>query len=166
MHDLELKTDPRYREFKTKRDDLETTEALALVRARSRERETLIDNTSDLDVYDGRRRRSDYRGESGRKRGSIDDARREIIVARNDPDRYEKRKACMNQSSIPMEELSPSLPKKMILDRAWPPLDDVASVSVQNVSPSALVCKTVVSSELAQCPHEVEPPDYHVSTTT
>jgi hypothetical protein len=93
VHDLELKTDRKHKDFQNRRNDLENTEARALVRARSRDREILVDDESDLDVYDGRRRRSNYGGGSGRKRGSIDNSRREIIIGRDDRDRDHRRRS-------------------------------------------------------------------------
>ena len=42
VHDLELKTDRRYKDFRGRRDDLENTEAAVLVRARSRDRDRLV----------------------------------------------------------------------------------------------------------------------------
>jgi hypothetical protein len=93
VHDLELKTDRRHKDFQSRRNDLENTEALVLVRARSRDREILADDESDLDFYDGRRRRSDYGGGSGRKRGSMDEGRREIVIGRDDRDRDHRRRS-------------------------------------------------------------------------
>lgn len=80
--DLELKTDRRHKDFQSRRDDLENTEALVLVRARSQERDRA--DLSDLDSYDGRRRRSHYTTESRGKRASLDDGRREVVIARDD----------------------------------------------------------------------------------
>lgn len=87
VHDLEFKTKPQHKTFQSRRDNLENTEALVLVRARSREREGLVDESSDEDVYSGRRRRSHYGRHSRRERGSIDDGQRELVIARDDRDR-------------------------------------------------------------------------------
>ena len=91
--DLELKTDRRHKDFQSKRDDLENTEALVLIRARSRERERLVGDASELDAYDGRRQRTDYNAESRRNRGSVDDNRRDIIVARDGRDLDDTRRS-------------------------------------------------------------------------
>lgn len=97
VHDLELKTDPRYKEFKRRRDELENTEALILVRARSRDRVrgTRGGDDSDSDAYyEGLRR---YAGETRQHhRASLDDdhGRREIIdAARDDRSRDTRRSA-------------------------------------------------------------------------
>jgi hypothetical protein len=89
--DLELKTDRRHKDFQSRRNDLENTEALVLVRARSQERDGLVDDLSDLDSYDGRRLRSHYNTESRGKRASLDDGRRAIVIARDDRDRDDRR---------------------------------------------------------------------------
>jgi hypothetical protein len=91
--DLELKNDRRHKEFQSRRNDLENTEALVLVRARSRERERLEDDSSDEYIYDGRRRLSHYDGHTTRKRGSIDGGRKVIVAARNDRDRDDRRRS-------------------------------------------------------------------------
>ena len=91
--DLELKTDRRHKDFQSRRNDLENTEALVLVRARSQERDRLVDDLSDLDSYDGRRQRSHYNTESRGKRASLDDGRRAIVVARDDRDRDDRRRS-------------------------------------------------------------------------
>lgn len=90
--DLELKTGRRHKYFQSRRDDLENTEARVLVRARSRERQRFVDDASDLDSHDGRRRRSHYIDES-RQKGSIDNGRGEIVVARDDRDRDDRRRS-------------------------------------------------------------------------
>lgn len=94
VHDLELKTDRRHKDFQSRRDSLENTEALVLVRARSRERENLVDDDSDRDSYAGRKnRRTVYGGENRRRRGTVDDSRREIILAQDDRDRDDRRRS-------------------------------------------------------------------------
>ncbi len=93
VHDLELKTDRRHRDFQSRRDDLENTEALVLVRARSQDRERGGYDEDDSDGYDGRRRQSHHKGESRRKRGSVDDSLREIVIARDDRDRDDRRRS-------------------------------------------------------------------------
>jgi hypothetical protein len=89
--DLELKTDRRHKDFQTRRNDLENTEALVLVRARSQERERFVDDLSELDSYDGRRRRSLYIDDTRRTHGSIDNGRRELVFDRHDRGRTDKR---------------------------------------------------------------------------
>jgi len=82
--DLELKTGRRHKDFQSRRNDLEKTEAMVLVRARSQERERFIDDVSDLDSYNGKRRTSLYLDESRRTHGSIDNGRRELVIGRHD----------------------------------------------------------------------------------
>ncbi|KAF7502955.1 hypothetical protein GJ744_004769 [Endocarpon pusillum] len=91
--DLELKTDRRHKDFQSRRNDLENTEALVLVRARSQERDRLVDDLSDLDSYDGRRQRSHYNTENRRNRASLDSGRRAIIIAQDDRDRDDRRRS-------------------------------------------------------------------------
>lgn len=92
VHDLELKTDRRHKHFQHRRNDMENTEAAVLVRARSRERDRSVDDDSDSDDGRSRRRRSKYRGEIQRKRRSLDDSRREVIIARDDRDHDDRRR--------------------------------------------------------------------------
>jgi hypothetical protein len=93
VRDLELKNDRRHKDFRGRREDLQNTEAAALIRARSRDRERLVDDDSDLESYDGKRRRSNYHGETRRRHGSLDDGRRAIITAGGDRDRDDRRRS-------------------------------------------------------------------------
>ena len=85
VHDLELKTDPRSKEFRGRRNSLQNMEAAVLVRARSRERERLVvDDDSDLDVHEGRRQRHEYEDETRH-------GRRAIVIAGKDDRRRSAR---------------------------------------------------------------------------
>jgi hypothetical protein len=85
--DLELKTDRKSREFRKRRDTLEDAEGVMLIRAKSQERDYLVDGGSERDIYQGPRRRSGYITVPRGKRENVDDGRREIVIERNDRDR-------------------------------------------------------------------------------
>lgn len=77
VHDLEHKTDSRSKLFRGRRKSMEDMEAAILVRARSRERETLIiDDDSDLDVYETTRRRHHHGHEARHGRTAL-------VIAKN-----------------------------------------------------------------------------------
>ena len=81
IHDLELKTDPRYRKFKDRRDVLENVEGSALRRARSRGRDSFSDEESErLSYYDQASIRSPHHGDHVDYRGNVDQGRREAII--------------------------------------------------------------------------------------